>query len=306
MIGETLNPPSMKGMPFVIPFNFTSIAASTRNSVNVTSPHNLAVYAISIFNTIDPAALYYDYTLEILNYDIGSKLMDAPIQAYTIQSNCRTPWKLPCSWFVPRNTQLTIRLNTMLDPNASTFTAQVALLAFMTDTDPNPDRKPFIYSFPFNLGFQDLVTSTPITLAFDQYINGSNTKNMLKDFELKSIAIDSIGSQVLFTNTAPFLNFQVLSPDKGLKKLFNRPVSVGVAGGGLPATFSGTGSYALTYPSGYPTTNVFQYPLPVSESFKKGERIRVEVSLAPMYLSSNNIHDLNCHANVALIGNHLN
>jgi hypothetical protein len=124
---------------------------------------------------------------------------------------------------------------------------------------------------------------------------------MQHDFELHSFALDAYGTRGLAS--VPSFSLNIAWPGR---KLFDRFVIDGVAGGG--PFFSQLGQVGPSSGNnfGLPLFNTIQYKLPVPERICKGTVVRVDISPAPTYLTSPEIHNaFNEECCMALIGNHL-
>lgn len=285
-----------KRMPFYVPFNFSSIASDTRNSVSRPMPWDIAFYGLTVIGSSDPSTTYWEFTLQFQNYETGEVLFDTPIQAYNVLTDARTMWRFPSAWFVHKADRIICTLNAFSNINTASF--YIALIGFTTAQSPNPNITPFVYSFPVNIGFEDLVSGGATTVGFNQAPTGSLAKHMLKDFDLVSIVLDPWGTQG-FLNV-PSLSFQISTERKG--NLFDRFVIDGVAGGGCEFNQGVTTANAHKFPQ----NNVQQYYLPKPVRIAKGELARVQFSAAPINLPTESVHvSLNNQVCMALIGNHI-
>lgn len=309
---------AFKEFPYYPQFTFSSIAASTNNQVQLLIPHNIAVYGIAITAKDLQSDHYYSYRLQFQNYDTGDTLFDEPIQTANIQCGCvgyvpdwpcqpslGGAWLLPSKWFIKKNQKIICSLNTFASSTTENY--YVTLLAYTTDVDPNPGIQPFVYSFPMRMGFQDNTSGAggQTSVNFNQQITNTLAKPMIHDFELHSIVLDPYGTTGMAANTLgaiPHMALQISWPGR---KLFDRFVINGVAGGG--ATFSQDGAVFLNSGGnfGFPDSNIIQYKLARPERICKGQIVRVDISPAPTYLNSSDMHNaFNEQVCMALIGNH--
>lgn len=301
--------------PYYPTWKFSSIAASTNNNSELLIPHNIAVYGIAIQAGQLPSSAYYEYTLQFQDYESGDKLFDEPIQAFNIQTDVRNwlppdvqrrcaGFRLPSRWFIHKNQKIICELNTFASSTTESY--YVTLLGYTTDFNPNPDRFPFVYSFPMRMGFQDNANvSGQTSVNFNQQITQTMAKHMLYDFELHSITFDPWGTLGFITGAAgtPYWSFNVSTPGR---KLADRLVINGCWGGG--SEFGQGNSIDLNgnSPANLIDDNIFQYVLPEPIKICRGEVVRIDVSPAPTYVVSNLIHfTFNQRVCMALIGNHL-
>jgi hypothetical protein len=298
-----------KEFPFYLQFKFSSIAAATNNQVQILVPHNMAVYGIAISATDQPESTYYEYRLQFQDYESGDTLFDEPIQAFNIQTDCRTyqlrpnlvtgghggGWRLPSKWFLKKNQKIICKLDTFAASVTQSY--YITLLGYTTDIDPNPGVQPFVYSFPMRMGFEDLVAASPQTsVNFNQQVTNTLAKPMIYDFDLHAITLDPWGTNG-FSGT-PSFSLQISWPGR---KLFDRLVINGVAGGG---SIFGQGN-SVSVGNLLIDDDIWQYVLPQPEHICKGQIVRVDISPAPTYLNSDSIHTaFNEEVCMALIGNH--
>jgi hypothetical protein len=204
-------------IPYYVPFNFISAAEGSLNTITATIPYDVAIYGITVVSSDDFETGYYNYTLEFLNYDNGDTLFDEPIQGFNIQTDARTYWKLPSKWWVKKNTRIICKLNVFAATAFSTIdTASyyVTLLTHTAEQDPNPNVKPFVYSFRQAVGFQDFIggtTSVPMT----QNVTGTLAKQAKEKFEIHSMILDAWGQYPYFAHV-PILSFQVSADGRKL------------------------------------------------------------------------------------------
>jgi hypothetical protein len=300
---------AFKEFPYFPQFKFSGIAASTRNQVQLLIPHNIAVYGIAISASELPETDYYEYRLQFQDYESGETLFDEPIFAFNIQTDCRTyppPWgkdgpgnggafRLPSKWFLRKNQKIICKLDTFADSETEDY--NVTLLAYTTDVDPNPGVQPFIYSYPMRMGYQDNVGSGGQTsVNFNQQVTNTLAKPMQHDFELYAITLDPVGTGG-FLGT-PTFSFQISWPGK---KLADRMIIDGCWGGGSDF---GQGDSVLVG-TRLIDDEIWQYVFPRPEHICKGQIVRVDISPAPTYLNSDQIHTaFNEEVCMALIGNH--
>lgn len=300
-------------IPSFLPFTFRDLAASSNRETYQIAPFDLAIYAISIQTAPDhPEDNYYEYALQILNFDTGEVLFDEPIQTYCLQSSCMglgmprntLGCKLPSEWYIRKNQRIVCRIRTFAGTTTESYF--ITLLCHEVTADPNPGKKPFFYVYPMNLGFQDDASASGQTSQnFNQQVVNTLAKHMLCDFELVSIVLDPWGTLGMVDGAAgtPFWSFQVELP--GGKRLFDRMVINGCAGGG---TEFGQGD-SITNPTvtdAFFDDEVWQYVLPQPEIIRKRQQVRVDISPAITYVSSNTIHfTYNQDVCMALVGNHL-
>ncbi len=127
-------------------------------------------------------------------------------------------------------------------------------------------------------------------------------KEALYDFDLHSVVLDAWTEESVFDHL-PILSFQVTAAGK---KLFDRMVINGVAGGGNNYNQGNTALFGNTTTVGYPRDNNVQYFLPRTVRVPKGCLMRVDFSPAPTYIPSGSIHAaLNQICCMALVGNHI-
>lgn len=291
--------PQFQSLPFTIPFFFDNAAQNTQAALEVLVPYDVAVYAISIGASRNITTSFYAYSLEIINYHSGEKLMDEAVQNLNIQSDCRLLFTLPSKWFIEKNQKIIVNLNMLDDSN--TTDVWVNLLSYTTKVHPNPGRSPFIYGFPRTIGFQDNSGGGLTSIPFGMTPTGSIAKNALYDFELDAITLDVSGDAGL--SAFPNFAFQ-LSVDNGRRKFFNRPVLDGLAGGGVLYQQGVPGTAATI--SGFPNNQVVQYKLPKPELIKRNTLMRFDVYPSPTYVSATNIPlVLNQQCCMAAIGTHI-
>ena len=298
---------AFKEFPYYPQFTFSSIAASTRNQVQLLIPHNIAVYGIAITASNLVESFYYEYRLQFQDYETGETLFDEPIQLMNIQTDCRTfpppltkdgpgnggGFKLPSKWFIRKNQKIICKLDTFASSTTQSY--RVTLLAYTTDVDPNPGVQPFVYSFPMRMGYQDNITGQT-SVNFNQQTTNSVAKPMIHDFELYAITFDQSGTGGL--GGVPLFSFQVSWPGR---KLADRMTIDGVWGGG--SNFEQGDSVSVG--TRLIDDEVWQYCLPEPAHICKGQIVRVDVAPAPTHASSDAIHStFNEEVCMALIGNH--
>jgi len=274
----------------------------------------MAAYALSIQTAPDlPEDNYYEYTLQIQNFDTGEVLFDEPIQTYCIQSSCMglgmprnvLGCKLPSEWFIRKNERIVCTLRAFAGSTTESYFVTLIGREVISG-DPNPAKKPFFYTFPMNLGFQDNANASGQTsVNFNQQVCNTMAKHMLHDFELISIVLDPWGTQGLTAGAAgtPFWSLQVELPNS--HKLFERMIINGCVGGG---TNFGQGDSVdnPTVTDAFFDDEVWQYVLPQPEIVRKRQLIRVDISPAVTYVASNLMHfTYNQQVCMALVGNHL-
>lgn len=301
-------------IPYYPEFKFPSQAASVNNEVRVRVPYSIAIYGIAIQATKPPETDYYEYFLQFQNFETGDTLFDEPIQAFNIQSDCRgyVPtlglaqsqgggWRLPSLWYIEKNQTIVCTLSTFVDSVTESY--YITLLGYTVDGDPNPGVQPFVYSYPMRLGFQDNVEGGggQTSVNFNQQIVNTLAKPMIHNFELHTIVLDPWGTGGLDTSSR--FSLQVSWPGK---KLFDRLVFDGIAGGGTAFAQNGQVGPSSSNAFPFPDQNVIQYRLSRPEFICKGTMVRVDISPAPTYLNSDEVHSaFNEECCMALIGNHL-
>lgn len=298
---------SYQKIPFAIPFTFTSVDDDARQQVEILVPYNVAVYAVTMTVSSSPQAAFYHSNIQFLNYHNGQTLFDEGLSNLCFQADARTPWRLPSLWYIRKNEKIICTLDSSDD--VATRTYYITLLGWVCDQDPNPGVQPFAYAFPITIGFQDNVSGSTTALPFNQGFTGTLAKHMLHDFEIHSLVLDPFGGNPDgggITDDVPAMAFQVSTQRR---KLFDRFLIDGVAGGG--SIFS-QGDVIPLLPTtganvhGFPEDAILQWKLPRPEHVCKGELVRVDVSPAPTYLGTNDIHSsLNQRATMAVIGNHI-
>lgn len=277
-------------------------------------PHNIAVYGIAITASVLPDTDYYNYNLQFQSYDTGDILFDEPLQTFNIQSGCvgyapdyhcqpslGGAWILPSKWFIHKNQKIICSLNTFASSVTESY--YVTLLGYTTDFDPNPGVQPFVYSYPMRMGFQDNIDGQS-SINFNQQPTNTLAKPMIHDFDLHSIVLNPYGTTGLAGTfgSIPHFSLQISWPGK---KLFDRMVINGVAGGGALASQNGNVYLGSGGNFGFPNNNIIQYRLAQPERICKGTIVRVDISPAPIYMQSSDIHSaFNEQVSMALIGNH--
>jgi hypothetical protein len=299
---------SYQNIPFAIPFRFSSVDDDTRNAVEVLVPYNVAVYAITMAVSVAPNTAFYHANIQFLNYHNGQVLFDEPLSNLCFQADARTPWMLPSKWYIKKNEKIICTLDSADDVTSATY--YITLLGYVTDVDPNPGVQPFAYSYPITIGFQDNVAGTTTALGFNQAMTGTMAKHMLHDFDLHAIVLDPFGGSPDgggLTDDIPTMSLQVSTQRR---KLFDRFVIDGVAGGGTVFSqgdiigWMAASSSASAY--GFPNQAVLQYKFPQPIRVCKRELVRVDLAPAPTYLATDLIHSsLSQRATMALIGNHI-
>ena len=293
-------------IPYAIPFRFSSIDDDARQQVEVLVPYDVAVYAVTMTVSSSPQAAFYHANIQFLNYHNGQTLFDEGLSNLCLQSDARKPWYLPSKWYIRKNEKIICTLDSSDDVASRTY--YITLLGWVCDTDPNPGMQPFAYSFPITIGFQDNISGSTTALAFNTGFTGTLAKHMLYDFDIHAIVLDPFGGNPDgggVTDDVPAMSFQVSTQRR---KLFDRFVIDGVAGGG--SIFSQGDVIPLLPASGanvhgFPEDAILQWKFPKPERVCKGELVRVDVSPAPTYLSTNDIHaSLYQRATMAVIGNH--
>jgi hypothetical protein len=306
-----------KEFPYYAQFTFESIAASTSNQREILIPHNMAVYGIAISAKNLPEDNYFEYRLQFQNYMTGDVLFDEPIFGLNIASGCVaaipspnmvTGWHggafvLPSKWWLQKNQKIVCSLNTLAGSTTETY--WVTLLGYTCDYDPNPGIQPFVYAFPMSMGMQDNIEGGQTSVPFGQQIVNTVAKPMIHDFELNTIVLNPYATEGPDGSfgTIPRFALQISWPGH---KLFDRFVIDGVAGGGLLYSQLGNVFLGSGGNFGFPTSNVIQYRLARKELIPKGTMVRVDISPAPTYLASSDVHvAFNEEVCMALIGNHI-
>lgn len=291
-------PTQFENIPYSVQFRFSSIAENTQgNSVSIPIPYDVAFHEICVAASNNIVSSFYAYSVEFINYNTGEKLMDEPIGNMNIQADARTPYKLPSKWYVRKHETLVCNLN-MFD-NSTTTTIYITLNGTVLPSDPNPGMAPFLYNFSSNLGFQDNInTASGLTaLEFNQYAFGTVSKQMLWDYDLHGFTLDANNIE-LGTYLIPNMGFQISWGTFKKRKLYDRMLINALAGGG---TTYGQGKNI----SGFPNNNVQQYWLPRPERIPKCELVRVDLSMAPTYVSPTVAHTLWGNVTMVLFGNHV-
>lgn len=289
-------------IPYFIPFRFSSVDDDARVEVERYVPYNVAVYGIAMAVSSSPQAAFYHSSIQFLNYNTGDVLFDEPLQNGCLQADARTYWKLPSKWFIHKNDKIVCSLDSFDTVAARTY--WITLLGHVVDADPNPGVQPFAYSFPISVGFQDNVSGTTTGPPFNQGYTGTLAKHMLHDFDIHAIVLDPWGGGI--PDDLPMMSLQVTTKKR---KFFDRFIIDGCVGGG--SVFS-QGEVIPLLPAsganvhGFPEDNILQYRFPQPERVCKGELVRVDISPAPTYIATNDIHSsLNQLCCMALIGNHI-
>ena len=293
-------------IPYSVQFRFSSIAENTQgNSVSVPIPYDVAFHEICVACSNNITTTFYAFSVELINYNTGEKLMDEPIGNLNIQADARTPYKLPSKWFVRKHERLICNLD-MFD-NSTTTTIYITLNGTVLPADPNPGVAPFLYSLSYNLGFQDNInTASGLTaLEFNQYVYGTVSKQMLFDYDLYGFTFDA-GNIELGTYLIPNQGFQLSWGTIKKRKFFDRMIINALAGGG---TTYGQGKNITTLPastlSGFPNNQVQQAWLPKPERIPRCELVRADFSMAPTYVSPTVAHTLWGNVTLVLFGNHV-
>ena len=298
----------LNNFPFAIPFTFTSVDDDFRRSAPQRIPYNLAVYGITLSVSSTPQAGFYHANVQFQNFQTGDVLFDESVTNACIQTDARTYFRLPSKWFIRKNETIICSLNSF--DSVASRTYYITLLAYIVDSDPNPGMQPFIYSFQIPIGFQDNVGGSTTGPVYNQGLTGTQAKHMLHDFDLHGFVLDPWGGDpVLLTGVpedTPSMAFQISTQRR---KLFDRFIIDGCAGGGFIFSQGDVipwmaGTAASVY--GFPQFNSLQYWLPQAERIPKGELVRVDISPAPTYVDTNDIHTVfNQVCTMALIGNHI-
>ena len=292
--------PVFVDIPYFIPFTFTSVDDDARLQSTVSIPYNVAIYGITIAASSAIQSSFYRANLQFIDYTTGDTLFDEPMSNWCIQSDARTYWKLPSKWFVQKNSKIVCTLDSADGVVATTY--YITLLAHVVSADPNPGLQPFSYSFPISVGFQDNIGGTTTGQPFNQQVTGTLAKHMLHDFDIHAIVFNSQSQGLAF----PIMSFQLSTQNR---KLFDRALIAGVAGGGSVYGQGDTIRWmagSAFSPYGFPADSILQWKLPKPERVFKGELVRVDVAPAPTYIATDPIHNLFDEVTCfAVIGNHV-
>lgn len=294
--------------PFWVPFDFTAIAIQTGAQLQVPiSQTHFLVHKIATWNSISRLTNYNLYNLEIFSRRGGWRLMDEPVYNMAFESDCRTPFRLPSPLYVPPLTDMTVRIfnDGAAADGAAAVTIQGCLVGELVPEKPVITKAPYMYSFVRRLGFADPFTggAPTTTLVYDQWPTQSEAKPaLLHDFELCAVTIDD---RTRFDGGIGTNNvYNVTIKDSNGNKLFRQlALSGNVFGGLADGAFSGY-DYSFVPPD-YPTYNVEQAIFDPPFVFKKCTQLEVDISICPLFESSNAIHLMQQKVNVLLIGNHL-
>lgn len=307
--------PAYTKIPYAIPFSFSSVDDDNRLAAEILVPYDVAVYAITMAVSSSPQAAFYHSNIQFTNYHTGSVLFDQPLQNGCLQTDARTPFYLPSCWWIRKNQKIICSLDSFDNVTARTY--YITLLGYVSETDPNPGKQPFVYSFPIFVGFQDNVSGSTATLPFHQGgTTGALAKPALYDFEFCAMVLDPFGGDLSTTpqtpDNQPSMSLKVSTQSRETRKVRNfidRFTIDGCIGGG--SAFSQGDLIPLLPTSGnnirgFPEDNIQQYWLPEKEFIPKWDMIRVDLAPSPTFIISDDIHTLlNQQCCMAIIGNHL-
>ena len=285
--------------PFYIPFNFTTIAANSLANTEVVIPHDTLIHGMTTFVASFSATSPYRILFSD-RYGAWS-LSDEEISYFIFQTNAEKAWYLPSPLYIKKNTILNCRFN---NQSSGTPTVQVCPfgVAYPQGTH-DPGRRPFIYSFFFNLGYPDPTLSSATITGYNVSMSIPIGKPPLEwDFELTTVMFDY---QTLAGSSLVAGFYQVEIYDRITKKvLFNVPCNhIHVTGGYVDNVLTANGLSA----AGLNANNTWQHVLPTPVTFRKGSQLGCRAYQAPGFAASSYLEAnyLNRTVNLALLGNQI-
>lgn len=297
--------------PYGLVFDFSAISAtlgSNISTVNVLTPGDFLAYGLATYNS--SMGGYAIYRIEFQLKRDYLRLTNSEFSMGTFQSDARTLWRLPCPWFLPANTMVTLQLRNMTYQSfvPTAVTTQHVLLGTLFPAglprDCVPCKTPYGFSFFYNLGFnEDTTSGGNVTDTYNLYPSFKKSLPPLDwDFELKSICIDAL-NMLSGDRAARFHKLRIFDR-KTKAELYRTPSTLGnVAGCRATDSFSAAN---LSVPTGFPTNNVLQYELAEPVIFRRGTNLSVQLALSFLYGSASfEVSNLNGECNVLLLGNKL-